>query len=394
MMIKRNIAVLFSCLLLSVFILSIHPLPVEAQTSNLIFSDDFDGAAIDSGKWEATSNVNGGVGGAILVSGGSVYLSSSGTSFPYVTSRTDPFPVNSDFTVDVSISYTSFAACGSGFWVSKEQYTVTKENGTADILHVWGDTTYGGVVVLLGERIAVTFSLLHADNFRLQYTNETYFLFMNDNLLGSVNSQLRPHFIGFGHPPAFYVPFPVSNPWTSFKINSVTVFGEELLPSPSPNPTPTETTPPTTDNDTTVDFEINGNITRSQMSNITMTSNKTTDTTDISFTVTGENGTTGFCNMTIPLSLLPDGLAPAIYIDGVLAADQGYTQDSSNYYVWFTTHFSTHQITINFTKAPSNPEQSGLVTIYGIIIAAAIIATATALLFTVTKRSRKKESLT
>jgi hypothetical protein len=60
--------------------------------------------------------------------------------------------------------------------------------------------------------------------------------------------------------------------------------------------------------------------------------------------------------MTIPKSAIAQGTTPKIYIDNQLAASQGYTQDTNNYYVWYTTHFSTHQISIVFTTASSVPE--------------------------------------
>jgi hypothetical protein len=61
----------------------------------------------------------------------------------------------------------------------------------------------------------------------------------------------------------------------------------------------------------------------------------------VSFTVTGESGTTGFSNITIPISAVPYGTTPTIYIDGQQASNQGYTQDSNNYYVWYTTSAHT-----------------------------------------------------
>ena len=44
-------------------------------------------------------------------------------------------------------------------------------------------------------------------------------------------------------------------------------------------------------------------------------------------------------------------------IDGQRAANQGHTQDADNYYVWFTTSFSTHQVDIAFspTTQPTQP---------------------------------------
>jgi hypothetical protein len=115
------------------------------------------------------------------------------------------------------------------------------------------------------------------------------------------------------------------------------------------------------------------------MSNVTIATNQSATSTTVSFTVTGESGTTGFGNVTIPKSAVPYGTTPTIYIDGQPAQDQGYTQDSNNYYVWYTTHFSTHQVSIVFTTtapSPSPTAQSSLPpeAIYGIATAVAIVA--------------------
>jgi len=144
-------------------------------------------------------------------------------------------------------------------------------------------------------------------------------------------------------------------------------------PSPSPSPIPTDspipTTAPsltptplatsvlaTTDNGTTVDIAISGNVTSSQMSNVTIATSQSAKTTTLSFTVTGESGTSSFGNITIPISAVPYGTTPTIYIDGQPVSSQGYTQDSNNYYAWYITQFSTHQISIVFTVKSSIPE--------------------------------------
>ena len=88
------------------------------------------------------------------------------------------------------------------------------------------------------------------------------------------------------------------------------------------------------------------------MSNMTITPHQTNATTVVAFTITGEAGTTGFANITIAKSAIPYGTIPKVYIDGAEAANQGYTEDADNYYIWFTTHFSTHQVTIHFANAP------------------------------------------
>lgn len=124
-------------------------------------------------------------------------------------------------------------------------------------------------------------------------------------------------------------------------------------------------TPPTVYNSSTtitaitvygsVDLAISGNITSAQISNATITTNPSNNSTTVSFTVTGKSGTMGFGNITIPISAVPYGTTPEIYIDGQQAQIQGYTQYGNNYYVWFTTHFSTHKINIVFTKTASPP---------------------------------------
>jgi hypothetical protein len=56
--------------------------------------------------------------------------------------------------------------------------------------------------------------------------------------------------------------------------------------------------------------------------------------------------------MTIPKSAVAQGTTPKIYIDNQLAANQGYAQNANNYYAWYTTQFSTHQISIVFSTSP------------------------------------------
>ena len=95
------------------------------------------------------------------------------------------------------------------------------------------------------------------------------------------------------------------------------------------------------------------------MYNVIIATNQSAVTTVISFTLTGPSGTVGFSNMTIPKSEVPYGKIPMIYIDDQLAENQGYKQDNDNYYVWYSTHFSTHQILIEFASAAGiGPTQS------------------------------------
>jgi len=169
-----------------------------------------------------------------------------------------------------------------------------------------------------------------------------------------------------------------NNPTAQAALTILTPNNPTPTPTPvqTPSQTPTPTTVPATiDNGSKVNLAISGNITSSQMSNVTISTDQFDNTTTVSFTVTGESGTTGFSNITIPISAVPYGTTPVIYIDGQPAQNQGYTQDSSNYYVWYTTHFSTHQISIVFTTSSNNSTaQSNLLheVIYGVGVAVAI----------------------
>ena len=134
-------------------------------------------------------------------------------------------------------------------------------------------------------------------------------------------------------------------------------------PTTTPNSTPTPITSKievTTTTGTTNYVIINSdsNITSSQISSATIASNQTATTTTLSFNVNGQSGTIGFGNMTISKSDIPYGTLPIVYIDGQQAQNQGFNQDSQNYYVWFTTHFSTHQVKVAFTGQPANPKSS------------------------------------
>jgi hypothetical protein len=162
-------------------------------------------------------------------------------------------------------------------------------------------------------------------------------------------------------------------------------------PTATPNPTstqtpiqtatPTSTTPPstnpfpstvvaTTNTGKTVDLTVAGNVTCSQMSNATIATNESASTTTLSFTITGQGGT-GFGNISIPLNEVAYGTTPTIYIDNQTAQNQGYCQDSRNYYVWYTTYFSTHEVSIVFNKSSSIPEFSSSIILSMVIILAA-----------------------
>jgi hypothetical protein len=199
-------------------------------------------------------------------------------------------------------------------------------------------------------------------------------------------------------PRAQPTPTPTENNSTPTTPNSSN--SNPVLTNPAPSSSPNSTIPtlpvPNNGSGATVNLKLNGNITTSQIIGITINSNQTATQTAISFTVTGQSGTVGFSNITIPKSAVPYGVTPLIYIDNQPAANQGYTQDTSNFYVWFTTHFSTHQISILFTGS-DNPTEKPIDTkatpqnvIYGVIIAVVILAVVASAFLAAFKRKKKK----
>jgi hypothetical protein len=148
-------------------------------------------------------------------------------------------------------------------------------------------------------------------------------------------------------------PTPTPTPNNTAQSNSTATTAP--TPSPSPIATPSPAPTPTLSNSVvqasisgggTVNLGVTGNVTSDKMGNVVIWSNSSCYV--LSFTLTGESGNTGFGNITIPKSAVLNGGAPQIFIDGRLADHQGYTQDANNYYVWYTTHFSTHTVQIVF----------------------------------------------
>ena len=167
-------------------------------------------------------------------------------------------------------------------------------------------------------------------------------------------------------------------------------------PTPSPtqtaSPTPTPSANPaitiihaTVDKGGIVDLTLIGNITSIQITNAAIVTDQEASTITVSFTLNGEAGTGGFANVTIPKNAVPYGVTPVIYIDGQLCLNQGYTEDAGNYYVWYTTHFSTHRMSIVF----KTPVQNGPITLWIAVPILAVAVFCIAVLTVVYKRKKR-----
>jgi hypothetical protein len=172
-------------------------------------------------------------------------------------------------------------------------------------------------------------------------------------------------------------PVPTVPPDTASSSTSAPKLSPTATPAPTeaPTPAPTDSLVATrTTDSTTYTILLSGSIPSSQISGVAIEPSEPDGTTMISFNVNGVDGTTGFTNMTIPKTAIPFGTVPVVSIDGAKAQDQGYTQDTQNYYVWFTTHFSTHDITIGFSGGNTSGSNIPIVEIAVVIIAIVVVA--------------------
>ena len=179
-------------------------------------------------------------------------------------------------------------------------------------------------------------------------------------------------------PTPIYVPVPTPTPQPTSTSTPQPIQTSTPQPTqtatPQPTASPTPTLPPNfvevkTKDGSTIDLPISGNVSSTQMSNVTLSTDLSAAVTTLSFTGTGQSGSTGFGNITIPKTALTNNTmstVPMVLIDGAQALNQSYTQDATNFYLSYTVHFSTHQIAIVFAPpvveptatAPPSPTQS------------------------------------
>jgi uncharacterized repeat protein (TIGR02543 family) len=165
---------------------------------------------------------------------------------------------------------------------------------------------------------------------------------------------------------------------------------KQTLPPASPSPSPAATTSPTptpnlNSTSETVDALMNdgsvthlviyGSLGGVDVSNATISTDQTASKTTVSLTLTGQDSANGLYNITIPKTAIKFGSTPTIYINNQAAENQGFSQDSNNYYLWFTTNSNNYELSITFT-GQNSPQfwVAIIVATLAIILVAAIIA--------------------
>jgi hypothetical protein len=329
--------------------------------------------------------------GSVMVTGAGsgVTLFTTGSN---VSGASNIFTVNAgalnNFTLDPISSPQTVGSAFSITVTAKDVYgnTITSYVGSPSLTYSAGPINPSTVDAFINgvSSTSVTVTTPGSDvNITVSYENCTG----SSNLFAVTNSP--PH-TPEPTPPATptLTPNPTSMPIVTPKPTSAPIPTATPTATPLPSPTPNETTVQAkTDNGSIVDLTIRGNITRTQMLNLAIATNQSSATTTVTFIVTGENGTTGYSNITIPKTLISDGPHPTVFIDNQQATNQGYMQDSENFYVWYTTQFSTHQINIRFV-GPLGSQASS----FPLLFAVGIIVPEIILVYTViaVRRLRRK----
>lgn len=372
------------------------------STENQFFSDTFDGSTIDSSKWQVMLNTqmsgNPAYGGSVQVNNSYVEFSSTGSTFPWVCTKENPFPTTGDFTVKLDITYNHISDFGDGIIITSGEPLIVSEKpstSTTGIIQLWADndqsfTRSKVIIYFLGKEVWRSYvegwePNAPTINFELSYVNGTYKLNIDGRQVATAESDIRPNSIGLGHAPTYYLPFSAEHlstligGWTKFKIDTIEVLASasatepEPSPSESTSPTPTASEPctpqPSAEGQVPVGFAIESN---SKVSAFAFDNSGSMP--QISFNVSGPDGTTGYVKLTIAKSFMPNSNM-TIYLDGNQTQYDLEANDNS-WIVIFTYHHSTHQVKIN----PSVNLLEKTATLPDWIVYAVIIAVALALI--------------
>ena len=209
------------------------------DASSDLFYDDFDGTSVDTEKWAVQENTNmsgnPAYGGSVKVAESQIFLSSSGSSFPWVQTITNPFPATGDFAVEFDFTYTCVADWGNGFCIGD----TLQRDGRPTLFSIWaGDIGPDEVqiyITLLGKRvyqITVPGWKPSTDKhfYRLEYIQGVYTVYVDGTAVASAPSERRPIRLGFGHAPRSDIPGTEEQVeeygywgWCSFKIDSILI---------------------------------------------------------------------------------------------------------------------------------------------------------------------------
>jgi hypothetical protein len=448
-------SVLLTTLLLIMLCFSMSILavqPTRAADSDQVFSDDFNGSVVDDSKWMVLEN---GVnmsrytpyGGLVNVTNSCLALSSNGSAFPIVQSKTNPFPASGDFAIQFDITYAEIFDWGDGVMFSHGIAYVEPPANNYSGTGTWKNRVFTLWAHDLGHNQCIVYiemfnSLVWKTNvpsirpasetfyIKLVYLGGVYSIYVDGAQVGSVVSNVLPDTITLGSPAIYFLPHSdaeVFNPnhwgWSSFKIDRIGfVEGSRLTVSASAKPLSvgykvdiagnlttlkgdplsgqdillsyhiprtsiwTPITSTTTDSSgkyqatwlpsATGNFAVKAEWAGNEAyvgavdvknvsviqgtgsetlfmaeSNSTLSSVAFNSTSrEISFTVSGENGTYGYVRFQISKTLITNMTDFKIFIDGAQISFTLSKTDSA-YILYFEYHHSTHDVSISLPSA-------------------------------------------
>lgn len=161
-----------------------------------------------------------------------------------------------------------------------------------------------------------------------------------------------------------------------------------ILPTPTQTPnnqtaTPTPPTPTQTPNPNY--FTIESNSTVSALS-----FNGTSS--EITFTVSGPNGTMGYVKAAISKDFMPNGDNIKVYLDGNLVSSQ-VTSNETSWIISFTYHHSTHQVRISQTQNPTTLPISMATIIFATVLILIVLIPVLCIIIWITKETKNKKAL-
>lgn len=78
---------------------------------------------------------------------------------------------------------------------------------------------------------------------------------------------------------------------------------------------------------------------------------------EISFNVSGDPGSLGFCNVSVPKALVKPGYTIKVYFDDK-PVNYSLSENSTHYFIYFTYKHSTHRVSIRFEQGEKiTPQQ-------------------------------------
>ncbi len=220
--------------------------------------DDFTGTQLDPAVWEtagtrwcmpsnlwrtvATEDCAGvkqspPYGSITVADGLAKFAAGSTRAFPYVWTKDGVFPSSGDFVLDVRMRYDSIAPHGDGLlarsWADPTPSGSNRPGGEAvdrcSSFQVWADAAAGLRTYLLGIQTSVPGAQRGFHDYRFQYVNGKYMLFVDGQLrIGPVTSSRRADRLWLGNPIFTHY---LRTDWTDFSLEHATVSQPSLIDS-------------------------------------------------------------------------------------------------------------------------------------------------------------------